>query len=144
MAIAEHRLQLYSCQFFVPTLISVFIFWGKELLHWTYHTLLVVEVRYGSEQKIILGNKIWTICSLWYQFDSLIFLEFIPETSTMQILQNFFTHPGSINTRFAFLVFDFNFLYCSNLHKWVRVSLGASFGLVPHRSKELRKLLNFL
>ena len=41
-----------------------------------------LEVNNGSEQVIIRGSQIRTICWMWHQFDSLKFLGFIPDIST--------------------------------------------------------------
>ena len=84
------------------TLIYQFLsFKGKELLQWSFHLLSVVEASHvreasnGSEQVIIRGILVRTIYWVWYQFNCLKFLEFIPETSTYENMAKLLTHPST-------------------------------------------------
>ena len=100
-AIVSHHLKLLFCQFFDPTLIPLFILQGEELLHWSFHLLLVIEVlwaqevSHGLEQVIIWRNLVQIICWLWHQFNSFEFLEFIPETSMFANIAKLLTCPST-------------------------------------------------
>ena len=59
---------LFSARFFYPSLIPVLVLKSKEILHWRFHLVLVIDkpqaqrVSHGSEQVIIHGSLVWTVC----------------------------------------------------------------------------------
>ena len=85
-------------QLFDPTLIPILVLSSEELLHWNFHFFFIIkvsrayEVNYWSEQVIIRGSSIQTICWVWYQCDPLKFFEFIPEIITNTNIANLLTY----------------------------------------------------